>query len=76
MRLKALHIAAFGDNVGDIGQILVFREQLIYNKKLEIEFTTLKIREFYYSSGMRLFDDDFIDLANKYDVVIFGGIFG
>lgn len=73
MRLKALHIAAFDGNVGDIGQILGFRQQLMQNTKLEIEFTNLEIREFYYSWGMRRFDDDFIGLANKYDVVIFGG---
>lgn len=73
MKIKALHVASFDGNVGDIGQIMGFRQQLSNNTNLEIEYSNLEIREFYKSWGMRQFGEQFVKYANCFDLLIFGG---
>lgn len=73
MKIRALHVASFDGNVGDIGQILGFRQQAAINTDLEIAYSNLEIREFYNSWNMRKFDEDFVEYANKFDLIIFGG---
>ena len=73
MKVRALHVASFDGNVGDIGQILGFRRQLAMNTDLEITYSNLEIREFYNSWNMRKFDESFVEYANKFDLIIFGG---
>lgn len=71
--IKVLHIAAFDGNVGDTGQLMGFRQQLHKNTGLDFCYTNIEIRDFYQSWGKRKFDNKFVELANKYDLLIFGG---
>lgn len=69
--LKVLHVASFAGNIGDLanhaGARRLMREQLGF----DFEFENLEIREFYW--GKRRFDDDFVDYANHFDLLLIGG---
>lgn len=69
--LRVLHLASFTGNIGDIanheGARFLFRQHLDF----ELVFTELEIREFYWQR--RKFDDDFVALANSFDLLMIGG---
>lgn len=73
--IKALHIASFMGNVGDNANHNGLRNKLkniFYNNN--IIFDELEMREFYQSWNLRNFNsEEFINLANKYDLIIIGG---
>lgn len=75
-KLKILHLASFVGNIGDNASHAGFDEILanFFSKKPEI--TKLDIRKFYknYSLSDKLvFDDNFISLANKHNLLVIGG---
>lgn len=71
MPLRVLHLASFAGNIGDVanhaGAYSLFRQYLDF----DLVFTELEIREFYWKQ--RKFDDDFVALANSYDLLMIGG---
>tara|TARA_B110001452_G_C15240915_1_gene429612 strand:- start:1267 stop:2412 length:1146 start_codon:yes stop_codon:yes gene_type:complete len=71
-KLKTLHIASFEGNIGDNanhnGTIKLLKQNLT---DFDLQFTELEIREFFWKK--RFFDDDFVHLANQFDLIIFGG---
>lgn len=71
-RVRALHIASFNGNAGDVANHLGFRRTMEEDTGFKIDYTNFEIRQFYQSWGGK-FDDDFIKYANTFDVVIFGG---
>ncbi|MEG6585049.1 polysaccharide pyruvyl transferase family protein [Dendrosporobacter sp. 1207_IL3150] len=71
--LHALHIASFNGNVGDIGNHIGFRRTLEENLNRNFIYTDLEIREFYRSWNLRKFDENFVKMANDYDLIIIGG---
>ncbi|NOR45863.1 MAG: hypothetical protein GQ534_09785 [Candidatus Delongbacteria bacterium] len=73
MKFKVLHIASFIGNIGDNANHEGFRKKLKEYIGYDFIFTEMEIRDFYFNTGKRSFDSDFIDEANKYDLVIFGG---
>lgn len=69
--INILHIASFDGNIGDNANHNGFYKQL--NKNLptfNFKFTEHEIREYFWG---KKFDDQFIELANKFDLLIFGG---
>jgi len=70
--LQVLHIASFegnlGDNANHNGTRKLYEENLT---DFQFNYTELEIREYFWK--IRKFDDDFVDLANQYDLVIIGG---
>ena len=72
IKLRALHVASFNGNIGDLANHIGFRNSFKENTGLEIEYTNLEMRRFYRSWG-GTFDEDFIKYANTFDFVIFGG---
>lgn len=71
MKLKVLHLASFDGNIGDNANHFGFYKNLRNIKNFTFEITQLEIREFYW--GISYFDDDFVSLVNKYDLLIIGG---
>ncbi|MBI6191589.1 polysaccharide pyruvyl transferase family protein [Providencia rettgeri] len=72
---KILHIASFEGNIGDNASHLGFTE-IFKILNLDIKIDRLEIRKSYnnYKKNDRIiFDDNFVQLANKYDYIIFGG---
>ncbi|MDF2500961.1 MAG: hypothetical protein K0Q77_1675 [Anaerosporomusa subterranea] len=70
-QLNVLHLASFEGNVGDNANHIGTRSKLGVNLDFEVQYTNLEIREFYWKK--RSFDNDFVSLANKHDLVIIGG---
>lgn len=70
---KILHIASFDGNIGDMANHKGFYDLLneVVGKDYTIE--QLEIRRFYNNSKELQFDESFIDYANKFDIIIFGG---
>ncbi|MBE5967380.1 MAG: polysaccharide pyruvyl transferase family protein [Lachnospiraceae bacterium] len=71
--MKVLHVASFNGNIGDYANHSGFRRCMRHYVNNKIEYTNLEIREFYKSWNMRKFDDDFVSIANQFDLLIFGG---
>ena len=71
--MKILHVASFNGNIGDFANHSGFRKCLNNYIGEQIEYTNLEIREFYKSWNLRKFDNDFVDLANQFDLLVFGG---
>lgn len=73
--MKILHIASFQGNIGDNASHIGLRfilDQFFPRYHME----TLEIRRFYkqYQGGdKRFFDQDFVDFANKFDLLLIGG---
>lgn len=71
--IKALHLASFNGNVGDIANHVgfwnLFKKYITYN----VDVTYLEIREFYKSWGLRRFDEEFVNTVNGYDLLVIGG---
>ena len=73
MKKRILHIASFIGNIGDNANHDGFRKNLRSLLGCECVFDEIEIRDFYFNVGKRFFDDDFIEEANTYDLVVFGG---
>lgn len=71
MKLKILQIASFNGNIGDLANHNGFRNSM-KDSGIEAEYTDLEIRDFYQIRGGK-FDKKFVELANKHDLVVFGG---
>ena len=71
MNLKVLHLASFDGNIGDNANHFGFYKSLRNIENFTFDITLLEIREFYW--GIRRFDDHFVTLVNKYDLLIIGG---
>lgn len=73
--MKILHIAAFEGNIGDNASHIGF-SNILDCVLDEYKIDRLEIRKAYknYTENDKLrFDDEFVKLANNYDVVVFGG---
>ena len=70
--MKALQVASFNGNIGDCANHTGFRQEL---KKWmpDIEYSNLEMRNFYHSWNKCKFDESFAEMANQYDLLIFGG---
>ena len=69
-KIRILHIASFIGNVGDNANHDGFRNNLRALLGRECVFDEIEIRDFYFSVRKRLFDEDFIEEANTYDLVV------
>jgi polysaccharide pyruvyl transferase WcaK-like protein len=69
--LKTLHLASFDGNIGDNANHDGFYKHLKQLKEFEFKIEQLEIREFYWKK--RFFDKTFVELVNKYDLLIVGG---
>lgn len=74
--MKILHIASFDGNIGDNASHIGFNTLLteVMNDVYTIE--RLEIRKFYNNytlSDKHRFDEDFVELANHYDLLFIGG---
>lgn len=72
-KMRILHVASFNGNIGDGANHNGFISELKKYVMEDLEITQLEIRKFYKNWGECSFDDDFVALANKFDLVIFGG---
>ncbi len=73
--MKILHIAAFSGNIGDNASHLGF-DYILKSCLKSYNVDRIEIRKAYknYTAEDKLrFDNSFVDLANQYDVVVFGG---
>lgn len=70
-RIRVLHLASFVGNIGDLANHAGSRRLMAEHLPVELEFTELEIREFYWKK--RSFDDAFIDYANSFDFLMIGG---
>ncbi|MBY0340726.1 MAG: polysaccharide pyruvyl transferase family protein [Rhodocyclaceae bacterium] len=70
-KLRALHLASFAGNIGDLANHAGARRMLAERLDFALEFTDLEIREFYWKQ--RSFDDAFVEYANGFDLLIIGG---
>lgn len=73
MKIRALQVASFDGNIGDIANHTGFRQSIKKHSENLVEFENLEMRNFYQNWGIMRFDDSFVELANKYDLLIFGG---
>jgi len=69
--MKVLHLASFSGNIGDNANHGGFRPWFERLAKRPIEWTDLEIRTFYWKE--RAFDESFVELANRHDLVVIGG---
>lgn len=69
--LKTLHLASFDGNIGDNANHNGFYKHLKQLQGFEFQIDQLEIREFYWKK--RFFDESFVELVNKYDLLIIGG---
>ncbi|PMH45976.1 hypothetical protein BCU68_09280 [Vibrio sp. 10N.286.49.B3] len=73
--MKILHIAAFEGNIGDNASHLGFQE-ILNQIQVNSDVDRLEIRKAYNNyigEDKIIFNEDFVALANTYDLVIFGG---
>lgn len=73
--MRILHIASFNGNIGDNASHIGLRNIL---KTLGVIATIdqIEIRRFYKNYSLfdkQSFDEDFVKMANQYDLVVFGG---
>ena len=74
--MKILHLASFSGNIGDGANHNGLRAKLNRLFPTILEYRNLEIRRFYqnYDGKDKLsFNDDFIEYANKFDLLIIGG---
>jgi polysaccharide pyruvyl transferase WcaK-like protein len=74
--IRILHVASFNGNIGDNVSHIGLKNILSTLIEDKIEYTELEIRRFYnnYKLPDKLcFDEKFVDLANKFDLLIIGG---
>lgn len=72
---KILHIASFHGNIGDNASHLGFYS-ILDKIGLEYEVTQLEIRKSYNNYELEdklIFDDEFVEYANTFDYLVFGG---
>lgn len=69
--LKTLHLASFDGNIGDNANHDGFYKYLKQLNEFDFKIDQLEIREFYWKK--RFFDESFVKLVNKYDLLIVGG---
>lgn len=69
--LHVLHVASFSGNIGDNANHMGFRPWFEDQVGRPVEWTNLEIREFYWKE--RQWDDNFVSLANSFDLLIIGG---
>ena len=69
--IRALHLASFDGNIGDNANHNGFYRHLQEIPGFRFEIESLEIREFYWKQ--RFFDESFVELANRYDLLIIGG---
>lgn len=69
--LKTLHLASFDGNIGDNANHNGFYKHLKQLQGFEFQIDQLEIREFYWKK--RFFSEPFVELVNKYDLLIIGG---
>jgi len=69
--LNVLHVASFSGNIGDNANHSGFRAHLAKELGVELNFTDFEIREVYWKA--KAFDHEFVDLANKHDLLVVGG---
>ncbi|WP_349357558.1 polysaccharide pyruvyl transferase family protein [Stappia sp.] len=70
--LNVLHLASFVGNLGDNAMHDGAYRMRAEDWPFDIRYTRLEIREFIHWRR-RVFDDDFVDYANTFDLVLFGG---
>lgn len=71
--MKALHLASFNGNIGDIANHRGFYNMFCKYVDKKVEFVPLEMREFYRSWNIRKYDEEFINYINTFDVFIIGG---
>lgn len=71
--MRILHVASFNGNIGDNAHHNGFRENFSKLIDEEIEWNNLEIRNFYKSWNKMKFDEEFVKIANQYDLIIIGG---
>lgn len=71
--MKAIHLASFSGNIGDIANHESFYKcfKELIDKDLTVE--KIEIRDFYKSVSKRKFDEKFVDYINNADLFIIGG---
>ena len=69
--INILHIASFTGNIGDNINHIGFRPWLEKLIGLEVLWTSLEIRKFYWNQTN--WDQSFVDYANSFDLVVIGG---
>lgn len=72
-KIKALHLASFAGNIGDIANHQSFYHQLRKLDEFSFEIEELEIRDFYKVNQIRKFDEDFVEFVNQHDLFIIGG---
>ncbi len=73
-KIRILHVASFTGNIGDNANHCGVRSRLAINfPNTEFCFTELEIRQFYRKWNEKSFDEDFVDLANTFDLLMIGG---
>lgn len=71
-KVRVLHLASFIGNIGDLANHAGSRRMLKNHlQDYCLEYTELEIREFYWQK--RKFDDEFVNYANSFDLLIVGG---
>jgi len=70
-KIKVLHVASFRGNIGDYANHQGFYKK--FKKITPADFTQLEIRKFYKNRDEMRFDESFVELVNKYDLLILGG---
>lgn len=70
-KIKTLHIASFEGNVGDNANHNGTKSLLKKNLPFELEYHEEEIRRYFWKE--RKFDQSFVEKANQYDLIIFGG---
>ena len=70
-KIKALHLASFIGNIGDVINHTGARRNLKENLNFSISYKNLEFRNFFWKTSS--FDEKFTDLVNKYDLLIVGG---
>ncbi len=71
--IKVLHVASFTGNIGDNANHTGFRDKLAkcIGESGHIEYDEFEIRKVFW--GQKDFGEDFVNLANSYDLVVIGG---
>jgi len=72
-KLNILHVASFLGNIGDNANHTGFKKSLQRHLggEVNIEYTEFEIRKVFWKE--KAFDNDFVNLANKFDLVVIGG---
>ena len=71
--MKILHVASFDGNIGDSANHAGFYQYFKRYVAKESSFTPVEIRDFYKSWSLRTFDTQFVQEANRHDMLVFGG---